>query len=61
MHYFMVFAEQVYGAEPTLFLQAVFGLTVFAFQLWIYDGMPVVREMSNSIRRTLPTQKSRND
>lgn len=61
MHYLVVFAEQVYGAEPTMFLQAIFGLTVFAFLLWIYDGMPVVREVFNSIRRTLPTQKSRSD
>lgn len=61
MHYFLVFAEQLQGAEPTPFLQAILGLTVSASLLWVYDGMPVVREIFNRIRRTSPTQKSRSD
>ncbi|MEM4780837.1 MAG: metal-dependent hydrolase [Halalkalicoccus sp.] len=42
---FLPYLTELGGMEPTPYLYAQFGLAGFALLLWIYDGMPVVREL----------------
>lgn len=52
---------QLLAGEPSRYLLFVLGLGSFAFLLWLYDGMPVVREGYHSVRERISRLESDND
>lgn len=41
---FLSYYEELAGGDPSLYLQVMFLMGLLTFLLWVYDGMPVLRE-----------------
>ncbi|MFP9193832.1 metal-dependent hydrolase [Natrialbaceae archaeon A-CW1-1] len=45
------YLSQLYTLDQSPYTQAVIGFMIFGFVLWLYDGMPIVRDLFELLRR----------
>ncbi|WP_331236602.1 metal-dependent hydrolase [Natronorarus salvus] len=48
---FLPYYHELTGGDPSLYTRLVLGMGVLTLLLWIYDGMPVLRELASGTRR----------
>jgi hypothetical protein len=48
---FLPYYQELTSGDPSLYMQLVIAMGLFTLLLWIYDGMPVLRELVSGTRR----------